>query len=258
MATLTRRVLCFHPFRSSADIFESQLLKISFVGHFRDMFEFVFIDAPYRCSDEEEEAHAVEIKSQFIGPFFEWFNAVENDKKVTYERFNESLKHTVDFMKENGPFHGVLGFGQGGTFCHTLVLLQHHGLHEELAELPRLTFCILFSAQRCRDPDLQPIYKGAPFKIPSVFFWNTDDPTIKAEDTEELIAVFQKPMLYDREWSVHALPRLDSYMVREIREWIRKLPTGSELSPTNSVLLGLAAAIIMLYLLLQYASMKPT
>eukprot|EP00927_Polykrikos_kofoidii_P026318 TRINITY_DN23471_c0_g1_i1.p1 TRINITY_DN23471_c0_g1~~TRINITY_DN23471_c0_g1_i1.p1 ORF type:complete len:267 (-),score=50.56 TRINITY_DN23471_c0_g1_i1:51-851(-) len=254
MATQTRRVVCFHPFRSSADIFEAQLMRISFVVHFQDMAEFVFFNAPYQCTEEEEEAHVLATNARYIGPYFEWFREVENDEgKVTFKRFGESVQHAVEFMKEHGPFDGVLGFGQGGTFCHALLLMQHHGLHKDLAEMPRLNFCILLSAERCRDPDLQMLYKGAPFKIPSVFFWNTDDPIIKAKDTEELIAVFKEPMLYDREWSIHTVPQMDSCMVKEIRDWIRALPTGRGKVVSKTLVLALAVAIGMLYLLLLYA-----
>ena len=82
---------------------------------FNDYIEFVYLNGPIKIKDTFEQA----IDDKFDGPFYGWFKYNYETNEI--EGANESLQYISDYIQENGPFDGILGFSQGSTIARILM-----------------------------------------------------------------------------------------------------------------------------------------
>ena len=81
----------------------------------------------------------------------------------------ESLKAVVDFVGENGPFDGLLGFSQGGAMLGLICGLQQQG------KLPfSFRFAIFASAFRSHSSPHQHLYSEK-ITLPSLHVYGEED-----------------------------------------------------------------------------------
>uniref|UniRef100_A0A023F7J0 Putative phospholipase/carboxyhydrolase n=1 Tax=Triatoma infestans TaxID=30076 RepID=A0A023F7J0_TRIIF len=176
------KVLCLHGFRQNKDTFKQKL------GFLRKMLkshaDFVFMDAPHTLNSSNDE---VEEKSWwFTGENQIYISKIPSDID---EGFNESVKSVQLFVKDNGPFEGLLGFSQGAAFAGILAILLER--KEFVADFK---FVILVAGFKslCK-PHLN--YYNLKVNLPSLHVIGDTDNVIIKERSEELMTYFENPVL---------------------------------------------------------------
>lgn len=157
-----RRVLCLHSFRTSGAIMREQMFNFSNFGERLESagFDLEFVNAPYRCSAEDEKKVYPAVKQAFpkCKEYFEWYNASED--KTEYHRLDETLAYLDKVMAERGPFDGIVGFSQGGTLAHLVAHLQATGA--AFARHPPLKFTVIIASRRSRATAHQQLWAAPP------------------------------------------------------------------------------------------------
>ncbi|CAK8569049.1 unnamed protein product [Lathyrus sativus] len=97
------RILCLHGFRTSGQILKKLVSR--WPETVLQKLDLVFIDGQFPAQGKSD------VEGIFDPPYYEWFQA--NEDFSEYRNFEECLTYIEDFMLENGPFDGVLGFSQG-------------------------------------------------------------------------------------------------------------------------------------------------
>lgn len=124
------RVLCLHGYRQNGDSFKSKL------GSFRKQLnkyaDFVFVTAPHQVPTEIALEPDQTDKSADDQQKSWWFNHDNGTFKGTNQNgpafgFEESVRLIEKVWKEQGPFHGLLGFSQGACLVGLLCSLSERG-----------------------------------------------------------------------------------------------------------------------------------
>ena len=159
------RILALHGFRTSGKIMKLQTARMARLTG----CEIVAVDACHKASGPP---HA-EVEKWFgsDGPFFEHYNAIEDDNgKFTYVGVDKSLKHLSKIIEEQGPFDIAMGFSQG-----TNLLTMYIASLENQSIKPPFRAAILFCGTfpRCENPTFK-----YPNKILSLHVLGEQDPII--------------------------------------------------------------------------------
>lgn len=96
------RILCLHGFRTSGQILKKLVLR--WPETVLQKLDIVFLDGQFPAQGKSS------VEGIFDPPYYEWFQA--NEDFTEYRNFEECLGYIEDYMLENGPFDGVLGFSQ--------------------------------------------------------------------------------------------------------------------------------------------------
>lgn len=126
------RFLCLHGYRQNGDSFKAK------IGSFRKSIaryaEFVFVSAPHVApSDEAAQASSAGCPPNRTAELSWWFNKADGtfagkNRSGPADGFEESVKLVENVWKgPQGPFHGLLGFSQGGCFVGLLCGLVKRG-----------------------------------------------------------------------------------------------------------------------------------
>ncbi|KAF6810638.1 oxidoreductase [Colletotrichum sojae] len=111
------KVLCLHGGGTSARIFGIQLARLT--RELSAHFEFVYLDAPIKTGP----GPGVLPFFEGCDPFFRW---VSDDPATPAAEFQAQKERTMallkDFVRENGPFVGLVGFSQGARAAASLLL----------------------------------------------------------------------------------------------------------------------------------------
>lgn len=117
-----RKILCIHGWRTSGKILHRQ--TAAFRHHTE--IECEFITAPFPALGPPDSGIAQYYPNE---EYFEWFYKHKSKDStgtelVTYEGVDKGLEYVKDYIKRNGPFHGVLGFSQGAAIATLLAKMQ--------------------------------------------------------------------------------------------------------------------------------------
>ncbi|KXX83199.1 Dihydrofolate reductase [Madurella mycetomatis] len=133
------RILCLHGYGTSGSILKYQL--DAFLQRADASHEFVFLDGEYECP-----------KAQGMGTFvqgpFRCFN-----KSFGPHAIQSSLDHLQDFIDEEGPFDGVIGFSQGGSLALTYLLQEASEMSANPGKVPTFSFAVFLSTIVAFSPD---------------------------------------------------------------------------------------------------------
>uniref|UniRef100_A0A914D279 Serine hydrolase FSH domain-containing protein n=1 Tax=Acrobeloides nanus TaxID=290746 RepID=A0A914D279_9BILA len=122
-----------------------------------------------------------------------WFSKSENtfsSKDVTEiaTGFEESVKVVDEFIKENGPFDGLLGFSQGASMAHLLICL-----HQRKEFQRSFKFIILVSAFKSLSSVHNELVKIPITGIPSFHVCGLSDEIVFSSRSEDLAHMFSNP-----------------------------------------------------------------
>mmetsp|Transcript_21755 Transcript_21755/g.30261 ORF Transcript_21755/g.30261 Transcript_21755/m.30261 type:complete len:260 (+) Transcript_21755:173-952(+) len=201
------RVLCLHSFRTSGEILKTQLSMAGFQKNLDHLMELEFVNAPHKCTEEEEQRIPALLRKIFEGPYYEWWNALEGG--AVYAGWEESVELVRQTLIHSGPFDGVLGFSQGGSLASLICHMQQSGA-PQLSGAPPLSFAILMSARTARARDLEDYFSYPPADIPALVFIGEQDRMVPPEDTEELMESFNDVVVVRCSESAHKIQALNS------------------------------------------------
>ncbi|GFF36969.1 hypothetical protein IFM58399_04731 [Aspergillus lentulus] len=130
------KILCLHPWGTSAVIFEKQISNIcSLIG---ETHNYVFVDGPVRCGPAKG-LPAIE-----KGPFYSWYEGLSCGEVKTASDL------VWDIIDEEGPFDGVIGFSQGASLA--LSILYHHQINRP-HQPPPFRFAVFLCSVLSISPD---------------------------------------------------------------------------------------------------------
>ncbi|CAE7632911.1 unnamed protein product, partial [Symbiodinium pilosum] len=113
-----------------------------------------------------------------------------NCQYETWEGFDETLSKFKDFLEENGPFDGVVGFDQGGEFIAQVAARANAG-DDSLSGAFR--FLILFTSTAPKHlAPLGTCRPKAPMRLPALLSWCDSDPNHPFQEYEELPLFFHR------------------------------------------------------------------
>uniref|UniRef100_A0A7S2FGR5 Serine hydrolase domain-containing protein n=1 Tax=Haptolina brevifila TaxID=156173 RepID=A0A7S2FGR5_9EUKA len=152
------------------------------------------------------------LKQIFPGPYYEWWNSrTDTDGAVYYDHLDASLELVCQHVAAHGPFDGILGFSQGGSFAHLLCLLSLRG-SLQLPLPPRFGVFISSRASRHHGHrDLVEAVRSSPLALPSLVIYGGKDTDVPPADTRELIETLDPSCLttvYLPE-GTHRVPKLE-------------------------------------------------
>ncbi|KAG9454934.1 hypothetical protein H6P81_007838 [Aristolochia fimbriata] len=210
------KILCLHGFRTSGKFLQKQISKWD--PSIFDAFEMVFPDGIFPAGGK------CEIEGIFPPPYFEWFQF--NPDFTEYENLDECISYLCEYITNNGPFHGLLGFSQGAALSGLLLGYKLQG--KVLKDHPPLKLFISISGSKFRAPSIAEVAYKEPIKVRSVHFIGAKD-WLKLP-SEDLAAAFDNPLII-RHPQGHTVPRLDEEALDQLRKW------------TNSILQEIEASV---------------
>ncbi|KAJ7529132.1 hypothetical protein O6H91_15G035200 [Diphasiastrum complanatum] len=200
------RLLCFHGFRTSAQILEKQLGKWDASIH--DLLDLTFLQAPFPAEGKSD------VESIFPPPYFEWFSF--NKAFTEYVGVQEAVEYISKYMKQNGPFDGFLGFSQGAILSAYLVSLQEKGL--ALQDVEPLRLIVIISGAKFPSSKMELAYRET-IRCPSIHFIGEKD-YLKTPG-EELVKLFQSPFIIRHSYG-HTIPRLDADTTLKVVDYLKQ------------------------------------
>ncbi|CAH8575595.1 unnamed protein product [Schistosoma bovis] len=122
------KVLCLHGYRQNSDVFREKTGGLR--KSLKKFCEFKFISAP----------NVIECSSNACAWWFSKPLEFLAQESSTYDAgFRESILAVKKYIKEEGPFDGMLGFSQGAAFLLLLQIMMEHKLSETLQNISNLT-----------------------------------------------------------------------------------------------------------------------
>lgn len=140
------RILVLHGFYDSAEIRQNQMKAL--IRQMKNI-EFVFVNAPF------EFVNYNFIPTPITDKRYQWMSYKPEWKgtEFDYDTFEESIAFIVNYINQNGPFDGLLGFSQGAVVCVGALLNV-----QQWARLPScIKFVILIGCPIIVDSRLKPI-----------------------------------------------------------------------------------------------------
>ncbi|KAJ7244706.1 hypothetical protein O6H91_18G020700 [Diphasiastrum complanatum] len=194
------RLLCLHGFRTSASVLEKQLGKWSSSIH--DLLDLTFLDAPFPATGKSD------VEGMFPPPFFEWF--LSNSDYTVYNGFEESMKYISDYLKQHGPFDGLLGFSQGAMIASYLTCLQKKGL--ALQNIDPLRLLVVIGGAKFKSERMAFAYPGIT-QCSSIHFLGEKDFLLPYG--QDLVKSFYNPLVINHRYG-HTIPRLDDEATSQV------------------------------------------
>ncbi|KAF8018506.1 hypothetical protein BT93_H3400 [Corymbia citriodora subsp. variegata] len=209
------RILCLHGFRTSAKILETQIHK--WPESVLEKLDLVFLDAPYPSTGTSG------VEGIFDPPYFEWFQFQVLQDHTEYQNFEECIAYIEDFMVQNGPFDGLLGFSQGAALSAALPGMQEEG--STLTKVPKIKFVIIISGAKIGGskysaPRLAANAFLAPIKCSSLHVIGEHD--FQKTEGLALIESFVDPLVIHHPKG-HTVPRLDDQSLKIAHNFIEKI-----------------------------------
>lgn len=149
---------------------------------------------------------------------------LQNDiTKTSYTLPDTTIVFLHDYIIENGPFDGIVGFSQGAGLAGYLATDINMLLNLTNVEQPELKFFISFSGFRFKPAQYQEQYDLNPIKIPSLHVKGDLDTITEPEKVESL---FNSCLIDKRTMLIHPgghfVPNSRGF-VKKIINWIESL-----------------------------------
>nr|GEY84062.1 hypothetical protein [Tanacetum cinerariifolium] len=136
------RILCLHGFRQNASSFRGR--SASLAKKLKSVAELVYVDAPHQLQFiyQNKKSGDKSPPNKGCNRKFAWFVDPDTDKNTSsdwevaqtpfdslqYQKqtagLNESLAYLKEFVFQNGPFDGILGFSQGAAMAASVAAQQ--------------------------------------------------------------------------------------------------------------------------------------
>jgi hypothetical protein len=151
--------------------------------------DFIFINSPFLFVDygflksSDNSSSSEQLRYQWMSYNPEW--PVTN---YNYDTIKESIECVINYINENGPFDGLLGFSQGAIVCTTMIL--------NIPTWPILPNCIKFvilvGCPPINDPTIKPLLEALnkQNQLPSLHVSGMNDTLITSDMSETIFKYF--------------------------------------------------------------------
>ncbi|XP_058809948.1 esterase OVCA2 [Phymastichus coffea] len=183
------KILAIHGFRQSDKIFSAKLGSLR--KSFKKEVDFLFIKAPHKVPIENK-SDCIEEPAENANEFEQygwWFNTEDKIFKATELSnksvgFDESLELVKNALLEQGPFDGILGFSQGGSFVSILCAMQQKNVLSS-----KFDFAIIISGFKSLCQPHQMFYDEQ-IMLPTLHVFGDSDKVIPTKMAKELSELF--------------------------------------------------------------------
>lgn len=107
------RILCIHGRSANAEVMQFQMTVLK--HRLQSMCDFHYVEGPFQAASLDKDILA----GGFQPPFFTWYvvsdNAAERKRGMT-----KVIKQVSMYLREHGPFHGIVGFSTGAGIAALL------------------------------------------------------------------------------------------------------------------------------------------
>ncbi|EDO15137.1 hypothetical protein Kpol_413p12 [Vanderwaltozyma polyspora DSM 70294] len=205
---IKKKVLMLHGYVQSDKIFRAKtggLRKpLSKLG-----YDFYFPCGPehigqkeLKADDDTEDISKKYNTSNTGEDLYGWYKKVGSPTDITgdYEIKPDTIKYLHDYIVENGPFDGIIGFSQGSGVAGYLLTNFNEilGLTEE--EQPEFKFFISFSGFRLEPERFQDSYNNSKIKTPTLLVKGELDTLVTEKRSDTLYEACDES---SRTWLVH-------------------------------------------------------
>ncbi|KAF8361703.1 hypothetical protein PRIPAC_88626 [Pristionchus pacificus] len=116
------QILCLHGYRQNDVFFREK------TGSLRKMIK-KYADLHYACAPHRPNVESSEERGDVRGWWFTKADSQFSSRDVTDLAigFDDSVEYLVKYIKENGPFDGLLGFSQGACMLHLMLAKMELG-----------------------------------------------------------------------------------------------------------------------------------
>jgi len=184
ISTSKTRILVLHGFYDSAQNRQYQMRSL--IRSMKDI-EFVFINSPFPFIDYDflktSDNSSNEQRYQWMSYKPGWPVTMYN-----YDTIKESIEYIIDYINQNGPFDGLLGFSQGAIVCVTMLL--------KIPNWPLIPSCIKFvilvGCPPINDQTIKPILEtfNKQDQLPTLHISGMNDTLITPEMSEIVFKYF--------------------------------------------------------------------
>lgn len=203
------KILCLHGWRTSGYILSMQMAAF----RYHTEADYYYIDAPYPSEGDPDEG----IQAFYNDlEYFEWFykRFDENGQKTAWG-LDESIQMLMDYINDNGPFDGILGFSQGCIMA-TKILAIYEKQYPNAIFKHKIKFVILIGGV----PPSNEIDKSFDLiQSPSLHIMGSQDSLLHLN--QELVKFYHPSSstiyLHDEG---HNIPSIRTDLYSKIKSWI--------------------------------------
>ncbi|KAM3133660.1 hypothetical protein pb186bvf_014206 [Paramecium bursaria] len=202
---MSKKILCFHGFGTNSDVLSFQLKQ--FKQSFKNI-EFITLNGPIQISKNNivDEKLAKLIENQNI---YSWGNFLKMASDEPYKGMEPGINAAIKVLKQQGPFHGIMGFSQGSHVVACLAMLYEMG---EL-KLDYQLNCFIFVSGM---PSQLPYGKQPIVKAPSLHFIGLND--FLVDRSIGLTSQFLNPLVIYHNQG-HKIPTLTYEQIKQVNEF---------------------------------------
>eukprot|EP00658_Telonema_sp_P-2_P078674 TRINITY_DN7427_c0_g1_i7.p1 TRINITY_DN7427_c0_g1~~TRINITY_DN7427_c0_g1_i7.p1 ORF type:complete len:298 (+),score=84.31 TRINITY_DN7427_c0_g1_i7:129-896(+) len=222
IAWMVGRVLCLHSFRMSAEALRLQSSKFSNLAECLGAHgELVFVDAPHSVAPEAEARMPSLLREIFAPPYFEWWNARQEEGQVWYDGVEQTLEYIAKVVQEQGPFDGIMGFSQGGSLVHLVCAMIAQG---NLDISPPKWAMIISSmgSRHAGHAETMEAVRAHPIQIPALILYGDADQDVPMERTQALASTFETATEICVPGGGHKIPFLKPPEAEVVRRFVQE------------------------------------
>ncbi|KAM3413673.1 hypothetical protein BST61_g10366 [Cercospora zeina] len=212
------RILCLHGFGQSGEFFRMKMKRIAqyleqnldpdLYGDYADGIEWMYPDGPIELTTEAPQSDILEMRA--------WWTRL--DFTIRLDQLYSSLDYLTKYVREYGPFDGVVGFSQGASIAMMLTALCEGSVRPErvtalanqglplLIPPPQTPFKFAIACSGFRNaPQFYDGFFTPKINTPTMHVVADWDHMVSAQMSADMIAACEGPTVI-RHAGTHALP----------------------------------------------------
>lgn len=182
------RVLLLHGYAMNQTSFRRRIAALQ--KSCRDVAEFVFANGPHHVPTLPSESNPDPLPPNPDDPPEKQARAWFMSREGKYIGWGVTAAYLTEFIREHGPFDGVIGFSQGACLSGILTAAAEHPDRIPEVSEPILTqpfrFAISISGFRAADPKFDPLY-SEPIQTPVLMIHGENDSIVTNQRAQTLI-----------------------------------------------------------------------
>lgn len=236
MGQSRKKILMLHGFVQSGKIFSSKtgglrksLNKLGFDLYYPTAplvvtkEELIAIHNINKDSDKQSDvASEFNTTNDSADEYTGWWKRKSQDKK-DFDIEQHVFSYLHDYVTENGPFEGIIGFSQGAAFAGYLLTNFNKLLSLTEENQPPFKFFVAFSGFRLEALHLQELYEEYPITVPSLHVLGEQDTVVTESRVLSLYNSCQKEdRILLRHPGGHFVPNSKKF-VAQVCNWIQMI-----------------------------------
>lgn len=217
---MTKKVLMLHGLAQSGPYFESK------TKGFRRVleplgYEFYYPTAPNKISPADLPVELGDVEASNGSEFNAWI--VEDPTNGEYRLPETSIQFLRQYILDNGPFDGIVGFSQGAGVTGYLMTDFHGLLGFTPEEHPPIKFFMAFSGFRFRPEIYQEQYDKNIITVPSLHVQGTLDTVTEPEKVQLLFkSCREDTRTFLQHAGGHFVPNSKGFVLK-VADWLKEV-----------------------------------